>query len=1115
MTSKQNIMLFKDYIFVFLKKRERKVILFCLVVCTSLLSGVAQIKMNVKGIVSDKNQEPVIGATVLVKGTSQGTVTGVDGSFSLTVPDQSVLIVSSIGYAKTEVVSTNAEVMQIVLEESAHLVDEVVVVAYGTAKKSSFTGSVSSVSSEKLSKLIQSNPASALQGMSAGVNVLNNVGTPGSDPVINIRGIGSVSASTNPLYVVDGMPYDGELNAIASTDIESISVLKDAAASSLYGSRAANGVVVITTKKAKSEKAVINFSANWGFSDLAVKYPKMAQPGEFFEYWWEAYYNDAYYGEGMSEDEARAYASQNYIDHNINATINSKGNEIYVNPFNLSNPLDEYGKLRTDAQLVWNESDWDWYGASIKKRLRQEYSLSVSGMANKDKMNYMFSGSYLDDKGMAVGQMFNRYTLRTNITNDVKSWLKMGLNMGYTHTRKTNSNVQTRFLRTMPSYYSPYLRNEDNTDWVYNEITGERMLDFGKYRKQWGWWNSLATSMGTDSDNKGSYNFNMSYIDLLSARTFVEATILEGLTFRTSLSLDNQNIKDGYYGSAIHGYYQSGSDGWGSTVLSGGGDASRSGRRQTSTTWNNILTYNQSFGDHHLNLMGGHEFYNFQYEYMYAYGAGISMGNFYELNSTTTDKAVSSYKHSYGLLSFLGKAEYSYLDRYYVSASYRRDGSSRFHPDSRWGNFFSVGASWRLTQEKFMAETADWLDNLSLKASYGTTGNDNIYSGNSPLYYAYQGTFSTVDANGTTVNMYTTPGITVNTLSTPDLKWEKNQQFNAGFDFSMLRNRLRGGVEYFSRSAKDLLYYKELPPSATTGNATGYNTNLGDIRNYGIELTVSATPVLIKNFSWGIDYNMTWLKNEISYLPEGEYTYNGSYAKYKMTEGKSRYEIVGPRYAGVESETGKAMYWKKIFDAEGNMTDRIKTTNYTEVNTDSQYDFLGSSIPKVYGSLTNNFRYDDFDLSFMLYYSLGSVQADHMYKESAVLRQGFSVASEFLEDRWKQPGDVTDVPRLTVDGTSTYNGISFYSDRFIYKNDYLRLRNITFGYNLPRKFLSKIGMSSVRIYLTGDNLLTFGKAAKRGTDPEMNITGEAYNGADKDGAISTRMSFTGGVQVTL
>lgn len=1098
-----------DDLSISMKRRLQRTFFFCLLLFASI-AGVAQTRVNIKGIVADKSNEALIGATILVKGTSLGTVTAIDGSFSLSVPEKAVLIVSSIGYSTIEVPINSKDVMQITLEETSQAVDEVVVVAYGTAKKSSFTGSMASISSEKLSKLTQSNPAAALQGMSAGVSVLNNVGTPGADPVINIRGIGSMSASTKPLYVVDGMPYDGELSAISPSDIESISVLKDAAASSLYGSRAANGVVVITTKKAKTEKAIINFSANWGFSDLAVKYPDMAQPGEFFEYWWEAYYNDARYGNGMDDGKARAYASSNYMDHIINATQDSKGNKIYVNPYNMSNPLDEYGKVRSDAELVWNESDWDWYGASIKKRLRQEYSVDVSGMANAGKMNYMFSGSYLDDKGMAVGQMFQRYTMRTNLTNQVKSWLKLGLNLAYTHTRKTYSNVQTRFLRTMPSYYSPYLRNGDNTDWVYNEVTGERMLDFGAYRKQWGWWNALAWSKGTDSDNEGSYTFDMGYVDLLSARTFAEFDIIEGLKFRSSLSIDNQNTKRNYYGSAIHGYYQSGDDGWGSTVLSGGGEAYRSGQRQTSTTWNNILSYDKTFGDHHINLMGGQEFYDFQYEYMYGYGAGISMGNFYELNSTTTDKSVSSYTDKYSLFSFLGKAEYSFMDKYYVSASYRRDGSSRFHPDSRWGNFFSAGASWRISKEKFMEGTSDWLNNLSLKASYGTTGNDNVSS-----YYAYQGTYATVDAGNNTVNMYTTPGITVNTISTPNLKWEKNEQFNAGFDFIAFDNKLRGGIEYFSRSAKDLLYYKEVPPSSTTGNATGYNTNLGDIQNYGVEFTFGVTPVATKNFVWDIDYNMTWLKNKITYLPEGEYSYNGNYAKYKMVEGKSRYEIVGPRYAGVDTETGKAMYWKKIFDANGNVTDRVKTTEYTEVNTDSQYDYLGSSIPKMYGSLTNSFRYSDFDLSFMLYYSLGSVQADHMYKESSVLRQGFSIASEFVSDRWRQPGDVTDVPRLTVDGTSTYNGISFYSDRFIYKNDYVRLRNVTLGYNVPRSLLSKIGMNNVRVYLTGDNLFTFGKAASRGTDPEMNITGEAYNGADKSGAISTRMSFTGGIQISL
>ena len=442
-------------------EKMRRLYVWMLLIWMVPFVGWAQSNVEIRGIVTDKNEDPLIGATVILKGTTQGTVTEMDGTFQIETPERATLIISSIGYSTREVPVKPGIQMHIVLEDESQLVDEVVVVAYGTAKKSSFTGSVTAVSAEKLTKLTQSNAVSALQGMSAGVNVVNNVGTPGADPTINIRGIGSMSsdAKTTPLYVVDGMPYDGQLSAIATSDIESISVLKDAAASSLYGSRAANGVVMITTKKAKSEKATVNFNANWGFSDLAVKYPKMAQPGEFFEYWWEAYYNDALYGNGQSEAEARAYASANYMDHLISATYDANGNKSYVNPYNLSNPLDENGQLRSDAQLVWDESDWDWYGSIIKKRLRQEYSIDVSGMANNGKMNYLFSGSYLNDKGMAVGPLFNRYTLRANVTNEVKQWMRLGLNLGYTHTRKTYSNVQTRFLRTMPSYYSPYLRN--------------------------------------------------------------------------------------------------------------------------------------------------------------------------------------------------------------------------------------------------------------------------------------------------------------------------------------------------------------------------------------------------------------------------------------------------------------------------------------------------------------------------------------------------------------------------------------------------------------------------------------------------------------------------------
>jgi TonB-linked SusC/RagA family outer membrane protein len=1085
----------------------RRLIAGLLLGCTASLSVYGQDRIRVEGQVSDESGEPVIGATVIVKGTTQGTVTGIDGDFTLTVPQGSVLQVSGIGYETALVDALRAGKLEITLREQTVEVEEVVVVAYGTARKSTFTGSALAVGSEQIARTPASNPAAALQGLSAGVSVINNMGDPAADPLITIRGVGSIRAATAPLYVVDGVPYDGSLNAIAPADVESMTVLKDAAASSLYGSRAANGVVMITTKKAKQKKASVSLNSSWGYSELAVPFPEIMDPGTFYEYQWEGFYNDRFYVAGDDDATARQYATDRVIPYLIAVHQNSKGENVYVHPYDTDTPVGLDGKLKPDAKLIWDPADYDWPGAYLKKNLRQEYSANVSGMANGEDLNYMFSASYLDDKGFTIGQLFNRYTFRSSVTNRINDHVTAGLNMAYTHSRQNNGNNATRFLRNMQTYVSPWLRNTDNTDWIYNERTGERMLDFGYYRKEWGGSNNFANALATDTDNDGSWSFDVTYRDVISARSFLEIDILKGLRFRTNLSLDNTNRKTNRYGSAIHGSAQSDANGWGLTVLSSGGTSYKTATRQTSTTWNNLLTYETEIHKvHHLNLLLGHELYARNYEYFYGYRNGIMLPNLYELdNASGSSYDLESYKDTYRLLSFFGRAEYDYADKYYLSASYRQDGSSRFSKDFRWGGFFSAGASWRLSQEAFIHDI-EWINNLSLRASFGTTGNDNLLNSNDRQnYYAYQGTFEAY-------NLYGNAGVRLNTAATPDLIWEKNRQFNVGVDFRLF-GALSGSAEYFDRSSEDLLYYRDLPLSGVAGAATGYNTNMGNVANRGLELSLNWTPLRGKQFSWNIDANVTILKNEVTSLPDGDYTFTGGGGNsyYLMHEGGSRYDLLAPRYAGVDPQTGNALYWKKIFDAEGRETGREKTPNYAEVSSTSQMDVIGSTIPKVYGSLTNSFRYRDFDFSFMLYYSLGSLMYDHMYIESQTMRLGFSLVEDFVKDRWQKPGDQTDYPRLTV---TDYSLTRKYTDRFIFKNDYLRLRNMSLGYSLPKNLLKKAGVANARFFVTGINLLTWGAGAKRGTDPEIQANGSAYNGANAEGALGASKSVSGGVQLT-
>lgn len=1046
----------------------------------------------IKGKVTDNRKEPLAGVTILVKSSTTGTTTDMDGNYSLTVPDGSMLQFSYIGYQSQEIRTKGKAIINVELLEDSQQMDEVVVVAYGTAKKSTFTGSITSINNEKLEKITATNVTESLQGMSPGVSVINNVGEPGTDAKINIRGIGSMSASTNPLYVVDGVPYDGNLSAISSSDIESITVLKDAAASSLYGSRAANGVIVITTKKGDSEKTKVNFKATWGTSDLAVKYPDMAGPQEFFELFWESLYNDAFYTNGMTDEAARQYATKNLLPKVIKPKTNSQGETIYVNPYNTNTPIGLDGKLDPNAKMLWNKSDYDWMGAMFSKKLRQEYTLDVSGKMNEGKADYYFSGSYLDDKGFSLAQRFQRYTMRARANSEITPWLTMGVNLGYTHSKKNNSGGMVRVVRIMPSYASPWLRNDDNTDWIYSEATGARMFDYGTHRIGWTGWNPMSGS-GDANDNPNSYDYSNTINDLVSGRAYAEVKLLDGLKFRTNFSVDNNVNYWLLYGSSIHGYEQI--PPYGIANKPAGGWANRDSYRSTSYTWNNLLTYEKTFADkHNLNILLGHELYSYKYYMQQSSGDGIPLGNLFELASTTRSWAANSATDNYGLISLFGKVDYNYDGRYYGSVSYRRDGSSRFAEGNRWGNFFSAGLSWRITGESFMKE-AEWLDNLLLKASYGTTGNDNV-SG----YYAYQGTYSMR-------NLYSNPGLMIEKLSTPDLKWEKNEQLNTGLDFRFM-NRFYGSVEYFSRKSNDLLYYKELPPSSQAGNATGYNTNIGDIKNSGIELTLGADIFNTKKFRWNIDANLTHIKNEITYLPEGEYTFSEGWGTFKMVDGKSRYEFWAPSYSRIDPTTGDVLYWKR--NADGT---RVETADYNEVNVEEQKDFKGSALPKVFGAITNTFAFNNFDFSFMIYYSLGSRMLDHGYMESIVVREGFGLSGELLKDRWKQPGDIAETPRLRE---QDFMSVRQYSDTYIFKNNYARLRNVTLGYTLPKSITSKVKLDNVRIYLTGDNLLTWGAATKRGTDPEIDISGVAQDGKNGDnfGGSNARKTFTGGIQVS-
>lgn len=593
---------------------------------------------------------------------------------------------------------------------------------------------------------------------------------------------------------------------------------------------------------------------------------------------------------------------------------------------------------------------------------------------------------------------------------------------------------------------------------------------------------------------------------MLTAHYNADIKLPFNIKFRTAVNLDDITKNRYQYTSAIHG------DGqlkpYGVTVKTSGGAATRENWRTTSLTWNNILNWNKTFGDHTLDIMLGHELYSYNKTWTYAYGEGIMQMDQYELASTTMNWDNDSYRNRYTLLSFFGKVDYNFLNKYYLSASLRRDGSSRFHPDNRWGNFFSVGASWRISKEKFL-EDQTWIDNLSLRGSYGTSGNDKLIlrntstgvsSADDEILYAYQGYY-------TSDPLYSIAGYKPKSVATPDLKWEKNEQYNVALDFAFW-NRFSGTVEFYTRNSKDLLYYKQLPLSAQVGNAEGYNTNLGNIRNRGIEITLSAVAIQTPSFQWNIDFNVSTLKNEVTYLPDGAYNYENRGAGYRLEEGYSIYEFYMVKNAGVNPENGNMRYW--IRDDNGGWT---TTENYSDVSSED-YQWCGSAIPSVFGSLTNSFKWKGFDLSFMWYASFGSKMWDYQYQERTTVRDGVGIIQDLVDGEvWMQPGDNAKFPRWSA---SNYSDTRRNSDFYLFDNDYWRLRNLTFGYTLPRSLTRKVGISNARIYLSGDNLLTFGPAAKRHTEPETGVSGNNYNGnADTDNGIQgSRRVYMAGIQVT-
>lgn len=1024
---------------------------------TFLLIGIglsnAQISQVTGNVTSEEDGLPVVGASVLVKGTTVGTVTDIDGNFTITgLPASAkLLVVSFIGLQSQEVAVK--PVVNVVLKSASKQLDEVMVVAYGTAKKESFTGSAEVIKAEKLSARPVANVTKALDGLVAGVQTTSGSGQPGSGVSVVVRGYGSINSSQNPLYVVDGIPYDGDVVSINPNDIESMTVLKDASAGALYGSRGANGVVMITTKKGRSGKVNVNLKANWGVASRSIpRYETMDEAG-YLETVFQAYKNNQIYNNGLLPEQAGLVALEAMKS---GATAIFGQNEQY-NPFNYSvtDLIDPTtGKVRSDAKLKYSE---DWMEkAMVDNPLRQEYNASVSG--GNEKTKYLFSLGYLNEEGLLKTTNFTRYNGRMNIDTNVTDWLKAGMNASYSRNENNtavenssgNSNVWYTAQLMAPIF--PVFEKDADGKTVVDE-SGNAVFDYGTNRPAGANadWNTIATlyddKYSTASDN-------------LSGRVYVEIGdlkegFLQGLKFSVNYGFD-------LIGTSRMTYYNP----YNGNAVSVKGRLTKSTSRSFSYTANQLLNYDRKFENHHISALVGHEFYKYNYSFLTGQKTGFPFGGLYELAAATTLVNTDSYEHNYSVESVLSRLAYDYADKYYFSASFRTDGSSRFYKESRWGKFWSVGLNWRISQENFM-KSLKWINNLSVKASYGVQGNDRLLDANgNDIYYAWQSFYSLSNPNNT-MN-----GVTLSSLENKELKWEKNGNLNVGVE-GRLFNRVSFSVEWYQRKTSDMLMSF---PMATSLGFDGYNKNIGSMRNRGWDMSVATDIFQQPDFGWRLTLMGSVVKNKVLKLADKPEIINGSYI---IREGETINSFYTATAAGVDPATGEQLYWVWDTDENGNRGEKYVTSDASKAMACKE--IQGSRIPDLYGSFSNEFRYKNFDLSVLCTYSIGGKVLDGVYRTLLYGNYVGSARSKHLERAWKQPGDITDIPRIEI-------GKSYITtNNDLIDASYLAIKNISLGYTFPGKLIQKWGMNNLRLSAAADNVVLFN--CLKGMNPQYNFSG--------------------------
>jgi len=946
---------------------------------------------------------PLPGVSVVVKGTTIGTVTDINGVYSLAVSETAAtLVFSFVGMRTTEVEIGGQSTIDLVMQTDVLGLDEVVVVAYGVQRKEAKTGSVSVVGNESLQDIPETSFDKMLAGKVAGVVISASSGQPGSNSEVRIRGISSILAGTEPLYVIDGIPVmEGNQNYFTNTgnvlasinpnDIESISILKDAAAASVYGSRAANGVILITTKSGKAGASKVNFRASTGFDVLA---------------------NDNDYGV-LSPDQ--------YLQWSRDAVINAgkdpddPGNARFYFPESLSDSLTT-----------------DWF--DVLTRTGKIYNAELSVEGGNEKTTHYFSGSYEKNEGVFYGIDYEKFQARVNLDTKMKDWLRMGTRINASHTFTNDVAMQDLYFVNplfAATLLSPFSRNK-NDDGTYN-------LD-------------LPVNFNTHPKATAEYDDQWEKQNRFNGNIYLEVDFLKDLTFRTTNNYEFTDGEGRSYWSPEADYY--------STL----GTLQVSRTKYSQITTSNTLNYKGSFSLHNTQATIGQEATKYEDNAYYVSSPDVDPKIPFPTTSTSDDDDADYFENAFTLLSYFGILYYNFDNRYYFQASLRTDGSSRFGEDNRWGTFWSVGASWNLHNEEFMS-SLEFVNQLKIRFSYGLSGNYNI--GN----YEQYGIYGSIQYNGQS-------GFAPAQPANPKLGWENNKEYNIGVDFALF-SKVNGSIDVYSRKTEDMLL--DYPLSRTSG-FTDIKMNIGEVKNTGFEVFLNWNAINTSDLDINLGFNLAHNNSEIIDLGKDEQFINPNNNRIVHKVGEHLYSFYLYDFAGVNPANGEALWWTEDAETGG----RGELTNKYA---DARRFVAGSPEPKFTGGLIPSFNWKGIQLDLNLEFKLGHqvLVEEHRYVNGdGNLWLGNQTNTAW--DYWKEPGDIARNPKPIADNATSSYG--YRSTRWMWNADYLRIRNITLSYNLPKNIVNRIKLDKIRIYTSALNLYTFHNVDY--WDPERGVEGTGF-----------------------